>query len=223
MKKILLIVFLALVLCIAAVNIWLKQEEIRETFAPQIGKKIVLDPGHGTPDGGAVGSELGSYEAGLNLAIAQKLEKILLKAGYDVIMTRTTDTQIGSSKNADMAARRKIIEESGQLLTISIHQNFYEGDRSVRGPQVFYAPGSEQGKLLAAAIQRELNAQTDFPRTEHEGDYYIVKSGSVPAVIVECGFLSNAEEELHLNRSQYQVRLAKAIFAGIESYLTPAG
>ena len=142
-------------------------------------------------------------------------------AGYTVVMTRETPEQIGANKNADMAERRRIIEQSGQSLTVSIHQNFYGEDPSVRGPQVFYAPNSAQGEALAAAIQNQLNQtlQPNSPRTQHEGNYYIVKSGRAPAVIVECGFLSNREEEVLLQKSQYQLRIAKAILAGMEDYL----
>jgi len=223
MKKITIIVFAALLICFGAACFLTRHENAAPANAPSAKTlRIVIDPGHGEPDGGATGSTLGLREEDLNLQIAEKLKTLLTDEGYDVIMTRKTNDQIGSSKNADMAERRRIIRESGQDLTVSIHQNFYQGDASVRGPQVFYAPGSEQGRAFAAAIQNALNTELapPSPRTEHEGDYYIVKSGDAPAVIVECGFLSNPEEEALLLRSQYQVRIAKAIFSGIQHYLT---
>ena len=223
MKKILLAVCAALLLALGGACLCLRHEDaaVRETLSQQDMKKIVIDAGHGEPDGGAVGTAEQVRESLLNLQIADKLKLLAEDAGYTVVMTRDTEQQIGGSKNADMAERRRIIEESGQRMTVSIHQNFYEGDSSVSGPQVFYAPGSREGMALAAAIQRRLNEEVnpDSPRTEHEGNYYIVKSGSAPAVIVECGFLSNAGEENLLQKSQYQLRLAKAILAGVEDYL----
>ena len=224
MKKILLTCLIALGICLGAAGLLRHHAAItRETAAAQeIPRRIVVDPGHGEPDGGAVGTAKGTREQILNLQIAEKLRNLLEEAGYEVIMTRETEAQLMGSKNADMAERRRIIRESGQALTVSIHQNFYEGDGAVCGPQVFYAPGSAEGEQLAAAIQRELNRRLspEKPRTEHEGNYYIVKSGEAPAVIVECGFLSNPKEEALLAKSQYQVRLAGAIFAGVEQYLT---
>lgn len=224
MKKILLICCVMLVLCLGAAGLWLRQEDAaaQETTAQAaIPRRIVIDAGHGEPDGGAQG-KLGTREAQINLQIAEKLRTLLEEDGYEVIMTRATEEQLLGSKNADMAERRRVIQESNQVLTVSIHQNFYEGDSSVSGPQVFYAPGSAEGERLAAVIQQELNRQLapEKPRTEHEGNYYIVKSGEAPSVIVECGFLSNEQEEVLLTRSQYQVKLAKAIFAGVEQYLT---
>lgn len=219
MKKILPVVFAALALCMAGAGVWLGREEAVSAANLKKNPRIVLDAGHGTPDGGAIGAAQGTQEAALNLAIAEKLRVILQDAGYEVIMTRKTDAQLNGSKRADMAERRRIIEQSGQVATVSIHQNFYEGDAAVCGPQVFYAPGSVSGQMLAAEIQKSLNDALESARTEHEGDYYIVKSGEAPAVIVECGFLSNAEDEAKLAQSQYQVRIARAIFAGMEQYL----
>ena len=225
MKKILLTVCIALTVCLLLAGICLRHEDaaVKETAAGQeLSRRIVVDAGHGEPDGGAVGKAQGTREAGLNLQIAKILRTLLEEADYEVIMTREGESQLMGSKNADMAERRRIIEESGQALTISIHQNFYEGDSSVSGPQVFYAPGSAEGERLAAAIQQELNGRIcpDRPRTEHEGNYYIVKSGEAPAVIVECGFLSNPQDEALLLKSQHQLKLARAIFAGMEQYLT---
>ncbi len=219
MKKIILLTALALLGCMCLAGIYLMRAESRAASAEGLQQRIVIDAGHGQPDGGAVSTQ-GMAEESLNLSIAQKLEILLREDGWDVVMTREDAEQIGSGKNEDMRRRREIIDASGQLLTVSIHQNSFPQDVSVCGPQVFYAPGSEQGKLLAEAIQNALNSVLEpaSPRTAAEGDYYIVKSGSVPAVIVECGFLSNPEEEHLLMQSQYQVRIATAIAEGIEKY-----
>lgn len=182
--------------------------------------KIVIDAGHGLPDAGATGVA-GTKEEEINLQISEKLKRCFEDEGFSVIMTRGGHDAIADSKKGDMAARRRIISQSGQDVTVSIHQNIYDGDSSVRGAQVFFAPGSEEGAKLASAIQRELNAaiQPDRPKTEQAGDYYIVKSGESPAVIVECGFISNAEDEALLKKSQYQISIVRAIKTGVLNYL----
>ena len=140
-----------------------------------------------------------------------------------MVMTRSDGEAIAPTKKEDMAKRREIIETSGQDLTISIHQNFYE-DPDVCGPQVFYAPGSVEGEKLARCIQERLNKDLEVkkPLSHKEGNYYIVKSGAAPAVIVECGFLSNPEEEVLLGKEFYQIKIAKAIMEGMEDYLAEA-
>lgn len=192
----------------------------RQTAAEAGAPRIVIDAGHGQPDGGATGSTLGSIEEELNLSIAKKLERLLTEDGWDVIMTRENAEQIAAGKRADMRRRREIISQSGQRLTVSIHQNFYAGSGTAGGPQVFYSAGSREGQRLAECLQSALNNALDpgAPRKAAEGDYYIVKSGSSPCVIVECGFLSDPAEEAQLCRSQYQVRIAKAIAEGIAEY-----
>ena len=134
-------------------------------------------------------------------------------------MTRSTAEAVGTDKNEDMRNRRSMIETSGQQITISIHQNSFP-DASVSGPQVIYAPGSVQGKQLADLIQAQMNNSLlpEKPRVSTQGDYYIVKSGSAPAVIVECGFLSNSTEEALLCKQNYQQRVAQAIAAGVTQY-----
>lgn len=219
MKKTVIMTALVLIGCMCLSGAYLLKTEAAAVSAEGTVRRIVIDAGHGQPDGGAVGTT-GIAEESVNLLIAQKLETLLCEDGWEVIMTRTDAKQIGEDKNSDMRRRREIIDSSGQMLTVSIHLNSFPSDADVSGPQVFYAPGSGQGKLLAEKIQSALNQKLEpaAPRTAAEGNYYIVKSGSVPAVIVECGFLSNPAEEQLLNRSQYQVRIAKAIAEGIAAY-----
>ena len=182
------------------------------------GYRILIDPGHGGFDGGAIGAS-GTHESDINLQIAQALQAQLCKQGAEVIMTRSTAEAVGTDKNEDMRNRRSMIETSGQQITISIHQNSFP-DASVSGPQVIYAPGSVQGEQLADHIQAQMNSSLlpEKPRVSTQGDYYIVKSGSAPAVIVECGFLSNSTEEALLCKQNYQQRVAQAIAAGVTQY-----
>lgn len=183
------------------------------------GVRVVIDPGHGGFDGGTIGTA-GTKESEINLAISKLVQKEFESQGAEVVMLRERDEALGKEKQEDMAARRELIETSGQDVTVSIHQNRFE-DASVYGPQVFYAPGSVEGEKLAKYVQDSLNEALEVkkPRVQMEGNYYIVKSGSVPAIIVECGFLSNPEEEAKLKTEAYQKKVAKAVREGVGAYL----
>ncbi len=189
----------------------------------EMTKRVLIDVGHGGVDGGAV-SISGVKEADINLEIALRLKDVLKRRGYDVVMTREQDVSLGEDKNGDMRRRRELIETSGQAITISIHQNFFP-DSSCSGPQVFYAETSLEGRKLADIIQQHVNvaSASEKPRLAMKGDYYIVRSGSVPAVIIECGFISNPEEEAKLLTPSYQLKLAKAISDGAQEYLNSGG
>ena len=118
---------------------------------PLKGKRIVLDAGHGGFDVGATGVS-GAYEDDMNLAVASFLRDDLQSAGAQVIMTREDGDAIANSKDADMQARRRIIEESGSDIVVSIHMNIAD-DPDISGPLVLFMPGSVQGEALAEAIQ----------------------------------------------------------------------
>lgn len=186
---------------------------------------IVLDPGHGERDPGMTGSS-GVLEKDLNLTYAKKLRELLEQEGYQVVMTRETDEGLydedASNKKAqDMQRRCALIEKSNPLLTVSIHQNSYQ-DPSVKGPQVFYYEHSAEGQKLAAVIQKQLNeelTETTAREAKANSTYYILKQSKGTAVIVECGFLSNPEEEALLTREDYQNRAVRAICRGILEYL----
>ncbi len=180
---------------------------------------VVIDAGHGGFDGGAKGIS-GVNEDGLNLLISKKLQTLFDKNGYEVIMTREDENAVGDTKDKDMARRREIIAESGADIVISIHMNKFPS-ASVSGPQVFYYEKSAEGETLAKLIQQELIKALDPPkvRVEHPEDYYILCSGDCPAVIVECGFLSNEREEALLLTDDYQNECAKAIYRGADAYM----
>lgn len=188
-------------------------------------KIIVLDSGHGGVDSGKV-SVLGEYEKDINLAIAVKLRDMLIAGGYEVVMTRNDDEGLyseGSSnkKTEDLKKRCEIIDSSGAVFAISIHQNSYH-EGNVKGAQVFYYKASEEGKLLAQTIQdamKEKLDKTNKRQAKSNGDYYLLKNTKVPTIIVECGFLSNYEEAKKLSDDSYQKKVAQAIYIGIEQYL----
>lgn len=191
---------------------------------PKIGKTIVIDAGHGGADGGVEGRTSGVKEAEINLAIAKSLKFFFERGGYDVVMTRSSsDGLYGMSasnrKRSDMENRRKIIESAKPDLVVSVHQNYYPLS-SVSGAQAFYCDGDEnEGESAAIEIQRSLNFALGCSRAAKKGDYYIVKCTSYPSVIVECGFLSNPQEEKLLVTAAYQERVARAIYSAVHGML----
>lgn len=186
---------------------------------------VVIDAGHGGFDSGKVGVD-GTLEKDVNLVIAKKLERLLKAADVEVIMTRTEDMGLyeessSNKKRQDMTARASLMNESGADCIVSIHQNSYS-EESIDGAQVFYYTSSDSGKNLATLIQDELVTGVDPTnhRIEKSNDsYYLLKHSTAPIVIVECGFLSNAEETKKLVDDAYQQKLAWAIHMGILQFL----
>lgn len=187
----------------------------------QDGITIIVDAGHGEPDGGAT-SDDGIKEETLNLAIAKKLETLLLDEGYDVIMTREDENNIADSdkqktvremKVSDINNRVNIANTSNADFLISIHMNKFT-QQKYRGWQTFYAKNSVEGKKIAESIQSAIGEVIDYNNTRTslkiEGIKLIDKS-KIPAVIVECGFLSNNEEKNLLITEEYQQKLAEGI------------
>lgn len=192
--------------------------------APGSKAHIVLDPGHGGFDPGKVGTA-GTLEKDINLAISLKLKEILVKSGYTVTMTRQKDEALceqnaSRKKVSDLNARLDLIQKEEPELTVSIHQNSYSA--GTQGAQVFYYSQSEDGHRLARVLQETLKEEIGDGnhRVEKANDsYYMLKKSQGPFVIVECGFLSNPEEEKLLNSEDYQKKMAKALAEGIEKFL----
>lgn len=192
---------------------------------PLAGRTVALDPGHGGYDGGARCRDSGKWEKELNLAVALKTEQALQALGARVVLTRredislhTTATAALSRKRQDLAARKALCEQAGADVLVSIHMNEYRS-RSESGPQAFYERGADAGRLLAGAMQEALVAGLSPRRVRQAapGDYSILR-GVLPSVLVECGFVSNAEEEKRLLTEEYQRRLAQAIADGVCRY-----
>lgn len=185
---------------------------------------VVIDAGHGGIDNGVQGINSKTDEADINLAISRFLKGQFTAAGFNCVMTRTNeaglygDTSKGF-KMRDMKKRKEIIEGCNADMVISVHQNFCPLP-SKRGGIVFFDKSSEVSGALAANIQSELNAlpQCVKPTGAMHGDYFMLKCTQSPSVIVECGFLSNAEEDKLLNDESYQRAVAYAIFKGAVSY-----
>lgn len=185
---------------------------------------VLIDPGHGGIDGGCVGIETGVYESELNLTYSRNLASQLMNMGISAKLTRTDenglyDESAKNLKKSDMKKRKEIIEQEVPTLVVSIHMNSYTL-RSSRGAQTFYKNGNEEGKTLAMDIQSQLKSNLGYVRGEAQvGDYYIVNCTEIPSVLVECGFLSNQNEERLLIDKDYQDKVCYAIMCGIVKYL----
>ncbi|MBR1987507.1 MAG: N-acetylmuramoyl-L-alanine amidase [Clostridia bacterium] len=186
------------------------------------GIVIVIDAGHGARDGGSVG-QLGTIEKDINLKYALKLKEKLTSAGYIVQMTRKTDDPLylkdaSNKKQSDMKARMKIIKNANPNLLISIHMNSFS-DKSVSGANTFYRKGDESGKQVSDLIQMSLKKYCEAKNSKGKvGDYYILNESYYTAVLIECGFLSNMEEERLLNTNEYLDKFTNAVCSGIMLY-----
>lgn len=190
---------------------------------------IILDAGHGGIDSGCV-SINGAEEKDINLSILLKLRAMLETAGFDTIATRDTDksihdtgiTGLGKQKKSDMENRLKIINSAENALFISIHQNQFT-DSKYYGAQMFYPAESAESERLAGIMQRSFASRLQ-PENEREikpvnEDIYLLHFAKCPAVMAECGFLSNQAEADKLESDEYQSQVAFAIFAGICEYI----
>ncbi len=226
-KANLLLIFLICILSYMTFNLY-DDADVPVIALPTANKVVIIDAGHGSPDGGAI-SNSGIMEKDINLAIAQKLQALLEQTGSVAVITRADDnsihdpgkTTIRAKKNSDLKNRKKIMEESQADVFISIHLNKFEQSQYY-GAQVFYAAGTEQSKVLAEMIQKELIQTIDNGNTRKAkpaaNNIYLLRDAVIPAVIVECGFLSNPEEERLLQTDQYQKKLAWSIYIGLMKY-----
>lgn len=194
-------------------------ENIAVSVMPVDKKCIVIDAGHGGFDPGKVASD-GVNEKNINLAIASKLSTFLEEGGAVIRNTRIEDSSLSESKRQDLKSRAEIANNSKADIFVSIHQNSFPKS-SVKGAQVFYYKGSEEGKKLAGFIQNRLKEVVDIDNSriaKANDSYYVLKQIKIPSVIVECGFLSNGIEHNKLMSSEYQEKLAWAIYMGILDY-----
>lgn len=226
-KRIAIVVMSVFVSIFAFIFVTDKQEMIPTVSLPVSGKTIVIDAGHGKPDEGAESSK-GTTEAETNLKIALKLQNLLEQSGSSVVLTRSDENAIydidaktlKQKKISDIRNRVKIGNESSADIFVSIHLNKIP-QQQYDGWQTFYKDGNEQGKKLAEKIQNNLNdaIQKENKRVAKTIDnVYIIKHVEIPTTIVECGFLSNPEEEKLLLEDEYQNKLAWGIYNGIIDY-----
>ena len=204
-------------------------DAVQVTSLPVSGKVVILDAGHGTPDEGAE-SKNGTTEAQINLKIVLKIQQLLEQSGCTVILTRSDENAIydldaktlKQKKISDIHNRVKIGNESSADIFVSIHLNKIN-EQQYYGWQTFFNTNNEQSKDLAEQIQTALNEaiQKENHRIAMKlNTVYIMKHVEIPISIVECGFLSNPEEEQQLQQEEYQNRLAWGIYNGIISYFS---
>lgn len=190
---------------------------------PSRNYTIVIDAGHGGTDPGSIGYKTKVHEDKLNLEMSKKLEQKLVKAGFNVVMTRKDENALIEGKGKkwkrkEMEARRELIEKTRPNLIISLHQNSYT-NHSLRGAQVFYDNKSEISKDVANSIQEQFKLNLDKSiKSPSPGDYFMLKCSSAPSVIVECGFLSHPEEEKLLQTDEYQDKIIASIYIGIVNF-----
>ncbi|MCL6560182.1 MAG: N-acetylmuramoyl-L-alanine amidase [Firmicutes bacterium] len=189
------------------------------------GKLIVIDPGHGGEDPGALGTT-GVHEKDIVLEVAKKLADILRQSGAGVALTRESDRDLSdpdarnlyTAKLQDLNRRVAIANDRKADLFISVHVNSFPDTRE-DGAQTFSQPGSQESRRLAVAIQYELNRFLANPgREAKQVDYFACRMTKMPSAIVEIGFISNPREERLMLDPVYQSKTAWAIYAGIVRY-----
>lgn len=204
-----------------------RDKNTESVFATEISKEtIIIDAGHGGEDVGAIGIS-GVYEKNLNMQIAEKLGDYLRAAGYNVVYTRTDDSLLyteeqnikGMRKIYDLKNRVEIANSYTDAIFVSIHMNYY-GHPSCQGLQVYYAKNT-YSKVLAASVQSTVKntIQPNNKRSIKEGnDIYVLENCNVPAILIECGFISNPDECVKLSEKEYQKELCFSILCGIIDY-----
>lgn len=190
--------------------------------------KIIIDAGHGGEDGGAVVQD-NIVEKDINLAIAQKTNEFLSLLGFQTYMVRDSDKLIYDSdsktqrqkKNSDLRNRLSLMNKFENCLYISIHQNKYEDSR-IWGAQTFYSPNDEKSPILAEFIQSSIISltQPNNKRTIKKTgtNVFVIYNATKPAIMVECGFMSNNDELLKLKDNNYQNQMSFSISNGILNY-----
>lgn len=207
---------------------FVKSEVLPASTTAQYGKTVIIDAGHGGFDGGASAAD-GTIEKDINLSIAQKVATMLKINGYNVIMTRTKDTgtednesdAIAKRKKSDLNNRLQIMKNNPDAIYVSIHLNKFTTS-AANGAQVFYTKNYKEASVLANHVQTNIVKllQPDNTRVVKQGtdSTFLLKNAAVPAIIVECGFLSNKAELEKLKSDDYQSQMAFAICGGIINF-----
>lgn len=217
------------IICIIATYGYVKSEIIDANTTVNTTPTVIIDAGHGGFDGGAVAKD-GTVEKDINLQISLKVSQMLKYNGYDVIMTRDGDTGTEDDENAAIASRKKsdlsnrlsLMKNNPDAIYVSIHLNKFTTS-AANGAQVFYTKNYDEARLLAESVQSKIIEliQPENTRVVKQGtsSTYLLKNAAVPAIIVECGFLSNHLELEKLKTEDYQSQMAFAIVCGITNFL----
>lgn len=226
-KKILIIITIIIVSIISIKIINKKENAVVTVALPITNKTIVLDAGHGYPDEGAESSN-GISEASINLIITKKIQLLLEQSGCNVILTRSDENGIydlesstlKQKKVSDIKNRVKIGNQSSADAFISIHLNKTEQSQYY-GWQTFFKQNNEKSEELAKSLQEGINSSIQRENKREAlkiTGKYIIDHVEIPITIVECGFLSNPEEEKLLQQDNYQNKIAWGIYNGIMDY-----
>lgn len=196
-----------------------------DTAISQASSIVIIDPGHGGEDGGAVAAD-GTVESNINLAISKRLNVLLRFCGQECLMTRDSDVSIYSSgaktlhekKVSDLKNRVAIVNKTPNAVLVSVHQNNIPFASSVHGAQVFFNT-KDGAKELADCIQKTLNNTINVGNKKTakqiSSTIYLMKNVKEPAVLIECGFLSNSSETKQLKTPAYQLEIAAVIASGL--------
>lgn len=197
-------------------------------FREDTDLRVIIDAGHGLPDGGAVGKN-GTVEQSINLDVALKTAEVLEGKGIEVILTRDSQEclckeQEGKTlrqiKREDMNERLAIMQKSDADLFISIHMNYFESEEA-SGLRLFYDANHEQIKPFAEYIQQNISEITKarvYAVKAADKSLFLMKNPPVASILVECGFISNPEEEKKLNSEEYRAKIAWALADAVEKY-----
>lgn len=222
-------IFFALTVAAGAVYAHIRGRSVETFVTPMNGRIVLLDPGHGGKDAGA--SANGAVEKELNLEIARLVQGYIEEGGGTAILTRTEDKDTSdpnraagtSWKMSDLKSRKKDIENFKADAFVSIHMNKF-GQSKYRGAQVFYTAESEESKILGETLQRSVKDVLDDGNTREakpsKNAIYVLKGNAVPSALIECGFLSNAEEAQLLSDPDYRRRVAWGIYIGIVRFFS---
>jgi N-acetylmuramoyl-L-alanine amidase len=206
-----------------------------DTTSPPLIRTIILDAGHGGEDGGAIGQVNGReiYEKDINLSVTLMLRDLLEAEGFNVILTRETDTLLydrnteykGRKKALDLAARLAIGQNTPDAMFVSIHMNAFP-QKQYHGLQVYYSTNHPLSSTIAQSIQSETVRRLQPNNTRAikgaDSNIYLLHHMKCPAVLVECGFLSNEEECRLLCDKEYQEQLAFVLFCSIRQSMSPS-
>lgn len=228
LKKVFLLIFVLIFSVVSGIFIF--NGDFTFTSSKSVTKPIViLDAGHGGFDGGAVAGD-GTVEKDINLNLTLNVSEMLAFSGYDVILTRNSDTgteedptaTISKRKVSDLKNRLSLINKYENAIFVSLHLNKFTTS-TANGAQVFYSKNNEKSSALGQTIQNSIveKLQPDNQRVIKQGtkSTYLLYNAKIPAVIVECGFLSNKAELKKLKDEKYQREMSYAIFCGILNYI----
>ncbi len=227
MKKSLIALFLATIICVSSILLCEIKTASINTIIQSDLPVIIIDAGHGGEDGGAVGFD-GTYEKDINLQISLKINEVLSILGYKTHLIRNTDTAIHTTGNSirerkisDIRNRVATMSQYEKCVYLSVHQNKYENS-AIWGAQTFYSANFNESQEIAQFIQNAILSQLQ-PENKRKikksnEDIYILKNATKPAVMVECGFISNQNELNQLKDNVYQSEMAFSIAIGILNY-----